>query len=449
MAEGCGAERITVIQQVRVRKVHKSCFWLVMLTLTGAVWAQVPVQVPPVPAIRLPNAPDIDALDVRQPLRDLRRLKTRELLRRYPRELEADNRGAPIVRAEIALYGSTAASIAIAERLGFRVMRESTLDGLDIKVAILQPPARTSTRSALRRLRRADPSGTYDFNHVYIESGATLPGDAGFDPGFDSVVVRDRAAESRIGLIDTGVDLKHPSLRDASIKTWGCESRVLPAAHGTAVASLLVGKAESFVGSAWGAQLFAADVYCNEPTGGAVERIIAALAWLAAQDVPVINVSLVGPPNALLAKVVTTLTARGHLIVAAVGNDGPAAPPLYPAAYPGVIGVTGVDVRRRVLLEAGRGPQVDFAAPGADIGAAGVNGYVAVRGTSFAAPIITGLLARNLRRVDAIAARTAVEALSTAAVDLGSRGRDKTFGYGLAGEIVRTSQQQLVQAEAR
>src|SRR3546814_17507179 len=76
---------------------------------------------------------------------------------------------------------------------------------------------------------------------------------------------------------------------------------------------------------------------------------------MAARQVAVVNISLVGPPNLLVRTAVTTLGRRGQLIVAAVGNDGPAAAPLYPAAYPGVIAVTGVDARHRVLMEAGRG----------------------------------------------------------------------------------------------
>ena len=67
------------------------------------------------------------------------------------------------------------------------------------------------------------------------------------------------------------------------------------------------------------------------PTGGAVDAVAAAFGWMARERVAVINVSLVGPRNALLERVVKTLVSRGHLIVAAVGNDGPAAPPLYPA----------------------------------------------------------------------------------------------------------------------
>ena len=96
-------------------------------------------------------------------------------------------------------------------------------------------------------------------------------------------------------------------------------------------------------------------------------RSSAAFGWMARERVAVINVSLVGPRNKLMERVVKTLVSRGHLIVAAVGNDGPAAPPLYPASYDGVIGVTAVDEKHRVLIEACRGKQVDFAAQGADI----------------------------------------------------------------------------------
>ena len=53
--------------------------------------------------------------------------------------------------------------------------------------------------------------------------------------------------------------------------------------------------------------------------------IAKALAWLADERVPVVTISLVGPANPLLARVVAAAQARGVILVAAVGNDGPAA----------------------------------------------------------------------------------------------------------------------------
>ncbi|MDP9007773.1 MAG: S8 family serine peptidase, partial [Pseudomonadota bacterium] len=241
-------------------------------------------------------------------------------------------------------------------------------------------------------------------------------------------------AAPRVGLIDSGVDIAHPAFHDTVIHPWGCADRILASTHGTAVASLMMGRATGFHGVLPRAELYAANVYCDAPTGGAVDALAAAFSWLAQQRVAVINVSLVGPDNVALAQIVRALMSRGYLLVAAVGNDGPAAPPLYPASYPGVIGVTGVDKHRRVLIEAARGRQVMFAAPGADMVAADIGSkYSAVRGTSFAAPIVAALLAQTVSAPDLSAGAAAVEALAQQAIDLGPPGRDLTYGLGLVG----------------
>jgi len=101
------------------------------------------------------------------------------------------------------------------------------------------------------------------------------------------------SAASRVGLIDSGVDIAHPAFHDAVIHSWGCADRIVASAHGTAVASLLVGRGTSFHGVLVGGELYAANVYCDMPTGGAVDALAAAFSWLAKQRVAVINVSLV------------------------------------------------------------------------------------------------------------------------------------------------------------
>jgi subtilisin family serine protease len=142
--------------------------------------------------------------------------------------------------------------------------------------------------------------------------------------------------------------------------------------------------------------------------------------------VPVINISLVGPDNPVLARAVQAMLARGHVLVAAVGNDGPAAPPLFPAAYPGVIGVSGVDAHDRILPESGSGDQVAFCA----LGVVG-KGFRAMRGTSFAAPIVARSAARLLDAPHADAAAQVRQRLAAEARDLGPPGRDPRYGAGL------------------
>ncbi len=366
-------------------------------------------------------------------LEDARKLQIRLLLRRHPDEVEADPNGDPIVRGEVLAFSPTDAALARARAAGFSILRDSALATLGVRVVTLGVPHGTATSRALTRLRRLDPRGTYDFDNIYTQSGATGGAGTASMPAVAAPAAEVDGAIT-LGLIDGGVGTAQPVFEGAVVHRHGCGGVVAPSAHGTEVASLMVGRSARFGGAAPGATLYAADVYCGKPTGGSVTAIVEALAWLVGEHAPVINVSLVGPPNALLQQVVERVAARGFLIVAAVGNDGPAAPPLYPAAYPGVVGVTAVDARRRVIFEAERGPQVMFAAPGAGIAAATVpDGFVKVRGTSFAAPLVAGLLAARLRDPNPAAAREALDALAHAAIHLGAPGRNPTFGYGLVG----------------
>jgi hypothetical protein len=314
-------------------------------------------------------------------------------------------------------------------------------------------PDGVSTADALAALRAADPDGVYDFDHIYTGSGAGADAERGGGATPSGSVAGGGAAVAlaasggtggsagavRVGLVDSGVETRHTVVADATIRRWGCDGKEVAAAHGTAVAALMVGRSDRFSGVAPGGTVYAADIYCDQPTGGAASLIAAALAWLAREQVGVINLSLVGPPNQLLERAVSAMIKRGHLLVAAVGNDGPAAPPLYPASYPGVVGVTGVDARRRPLPEAARGPQVMFAAPGSQMvtAAVGTPAYRSVRGTSFASPIVAALLAGSLPRPDVAGARAAIARVAAMAGNPDMRDISNATGYGVVGESFR------------
>jgi hypothetical protein len=410
---------------------------LAVVAVPAHAQLRLPGGVPRLPSVpELPRTPPlvIDPQLPAVPLGEPRARLVDDLLRRHADEVEADPRGEPMRRAELVLLSPSPATLDAARAAGYTVLRERVLEGLGETSVVLRAPPGAPTADALRRLRAIDPNLQADFNHLYLPGGAT--GEASAAP--PALPIAPIARSVRVGLVDGGIDVSHPALRAAKVAAFGCE-RPAPSAHGTAVASLLVGADGDFHGIVPAAALHTADVFCGRPVGGSVEAVADAFAWLARERVAVVNVSLVGPPNLVLERAVQALVARGHLVVAAVGNDGPAAPPLYPAAYAGVIGVTGVNAARHVLPEAAQGPQVMFAAPGADIAAAqaGTRGYVAVRGTSFAAPVVAGLLAERLPEPGAAEAARAVRALVEMAVDLGAPGRDSVFGEGLVGEWAR------------
>jgi subtilisin family serine protease len=116
-------------------------------------------------------------------------------------------------------------------------------------------------------------------------------------------------------------------------------------------------------------------------------------------------------------------------MIAAMGNDGTEAP-RYPAASEATIAVTAVDAAGRLYDRANTGPHVDVAAPGVDLylprGAGG--GYRS--GTSYAAPIVTALVAR-LSAGGPISLEAALARLRSGARDLGDPGPDMRFGHGL------------------
>jgi subtilisin family serine protease len=398
---------------------------LLAIATLGAVPARAQVLGPVqgLPNVQLPGArlPGVDPAAPLHSVDDLlrgslaltRKVQIDTLRRREPRRVDVDPHGAPILRGEFLATGLSAVQRDAVQAAGFVVDRETSADStLGLDFVVLHDTRNRRTSRALRALQRAAPGAAFTYQHLYLPAGE---GDAA--RAATAAAPSSAAPSQRVGLIDGGVDPGDPALAHARIERHGCTT-ANPSRHGTAVASRLVaGDADT---------LYAADLWCGDAVGGATSKLVDALAWMAREHVAVINISLVGPDNPVLARAVQAMIARGHVLVSAVGNDGPAAPPLYPAAYPDVIGVSGVDARDRVLPEAGSGEQVDFCASGV-IG----SGHDALRGTSFAAPIVARKAAQLLDAPRTGAAAQVQQQLIGEARPLGARGRDPRYGYGL------------------
>lgn len=335
------------------------------------------------------------------------------LLREDPRRVTVDPHGEPVLRGEFLALGLAGGQLRAVQAQGFTADRQVSADAtLGLDMVVLHDTRGRSEIEALRALQQAAPKVTFAYQHLYLSAGG-----GNLRQGDASATGSSGATPRRVGLIDGGVNPADPALARARIEQHGCRTTTV-SRHGTAVAARLVdGDPDT---------LYAADLWCAGQVGGATSSLVEALAWMARERVPVINISLVGPDNPVLARAVQAMIARGHVLVSAVGNDGPAAPPLFPAAYPGVIGVSGVDEHDRVLPESGSGDQVAFCASGV-VG----RGHDALRGTSFAAPIVARRAAQLLDAPRQGAAAQILQRLATMARDLGPPGRDARCGYGL------------------
>ncbi len=344
-----------------------------------------------------------------------------------PTLFEVDPNGARVVRGVVIAIALSDRARAAADTMGLEVARTETLDPLDIEITRFRLPAELATEQVLAKLRAADPDGAFDYEHIYDPAGRSATGAS------QASLPHLARSDTMIGMIDAGVDRDHPALANADIvvkATTEARGASRATAHGTAVASLLVGDDRTFQGALPGATLYAADAFAGSPTGGSAADIARAIAWLAGKDVPVINISIAGPKNALLEAAVRSAIARGHVIVAPVGNDGPAASVRYPAAFAGVVAVTSVDARRRVQLDANRGAATAFAAHGVNVRAANLSGaYGPVTGTSFASPLVAARFAELLARPDK---DTAALVRSALVAEVGSSNRrDPILGYGI------------------
>lgn len=345
-------------------------------------------------------------------------------------------------RNEVLVSGLTVSQRAQLSRMNYQVVVQRSSGLIGSQVDRVKLPTGVSTDTALTTIGQLAPRALVDRNHFYFVNqdvqvdSQTLVG-WGNTPSCNQRVT--------LGMIDTGVDKLHDSLRGQSVQVHtmrAADRSASDAAHGTAVASLLVGRAGgSLLGLLPRANLLAVDAFHQGPRQDSrmdAFDFAAALDWLVQRGVKVVNLSFSGPHNGLIERSIQAAQKRGVVLVAAVGNDGPMASPRYPAAYPGVIAVTAVRSDLQVFRRAVRGQHLSLSAPGVDVKVAdtsqtGNPTATALRsGTSYAAPFVSA--AATLLQANGVGrggAAAVYQRLIKTSLDLGTQGFDPMFGHGL------------------
>lgn len=257
-----------------------------------------------------------------------------------------------------------------------------------------------------------------------------------------------------VAIIDTGSG-PHPDLDPNmdpglsiinGIESPGANDVDADPGHGTHVAGI-VGAVNSngigVSGVAPNARILPLRVFAAQGETSKSDDVAQAITFAVDSGVKVINLSLGGDTEStVITEAVKYAVDRNVLVVAAAGNKGENASPKWPAADDNTIAVTAVDENKSVTSFDQRGDYIDLSAPGKNImstrtsnfscrGVAQPAGYGCGDGTSFATPFVSGAAALLFAARPQITAAQVRFLLISTAIDLGTAGRDTTFGAGL------------------
>ncbi|RSD26980.1 S8 family serine peptidase [Mesobacillus subterraneus] len=237
-----------------------------------------------------------------------------------------------------------------------------------------------------------------------------------------------------VAVVDSGVQMNHPDLKGkitSPINMLTGSPDTLADEHGTHVAGIIAASLNSsgIAGIAPNVKIMPINVFSGD--SATVFNIIRGIYYAADHKANIINLSLGGTYySQSLESAINYARTHGVLLVAAAGNDSSNIT-TYPAAFPGVIGVSATNSKDEMASFSNFGSYIDIAAPGEMIySTISGSSYNYMSGTSMAAPVVSGVSALILSKNPFLAPEEVETILKRSAYDLGYAGRDDYFGYG-------------------
>ncbi|MDD5103244.1 MAG: S8 family serine peptidase [Candidatus Peribacteraceae bacterium] len=262
----------------------------------------------------------------------------------------------------------------------------------------------------------------------------------------------------KVAVLDTGIDMTHPEVAGRIVEQSSFVTGSTAAdghGHGTHVAGIVAGAgsvihqdengANRILGTSPQADLLIGKV-CNDDGWCAEGDILAGIEWAVGRGAKVINLSLGGgafmdacDSDPLAAKANWAVN-QGTLVIAAAGNGAEATSGVStPGCASKAVAVGALDRSNVRQIWSGNGPALDLMAPGLGIlsslpcvvsGTCPEAGYGWWSGTSMASPHVAGIAALVRGVNPSLTADEARDVLFQTAYDLGSAGRDDSYGFG-------------------
>ena len=200
-----------------------------------------------------------------------------------------------------------------------------------------------------------------------------------------------------IAVLDTGVDSSQPDLQGSFVAGYDFVNNDADPSddhgHGTQAAGVAVARGNNLLGVAsycWSCSLMGVKVL--DSTGsGSMATVAQGITWAVDHGARVISMSLAGSAGySTLQSAVQYAHNRGAVLVAAAGNYASSAP-MYPAAYPQVLGVAGSNPDDTLNVNSDYGSWVKIAAPWCHWTTAKGGLFGTFCGTSSATPAVAGI----------------------------------------------------------
>lgn len=255
--------------------------------------------------------------------------------------------------------------------------------------------------------------------------------------GAEAAWARSTGKGAKIAIVDTGIDYKHPDLKDRVVDKGKDFSGDNPDAfddhyHGSHCAGSAAASRGNggVVGVAPEASLIAVKVLSAEGSGS-YAGVASGIVYAADAGAHVISMSLGGPStSAVIDEAVKYAQDKGALMVAAMGNDG-SMQPSYPAACKGVLAVGATSPEDTLPNFTNCGDHISVTAPGVEIlSTVPGGGHDTLDGTSMATPHVAGLAALLKAAHPSWGAKQIRDRIEKSATDKGIAGFDPYFGHG-------------------
>ena len=294
------------------------------------------------------------------------------------------------------------------------------------------PGVKWAEPDALYRTSGADPrrARQWALTAIHVERGWALAGIGGL-PSLSGPA---------IAIVDTGADISHDDLRgriracaasfSGRVREGTCDDKDGHGTHTAGIAAASTGNGIGIAGVAPSSPLLVCRAL-GPDGGGSGADVAACVGWASKRKAKVISLSLGGPDSRTLRAAVAAASDAGAVIVAAAGNEG-TGETSYPAGYPQVISVAATDASGRRAGFSNTNRDVEIAAPGVDILSTWPgNRYRTLSGTSMATPEVAGAVALLWAGIGGRDPSAVRAALRRSVRDVGARGRDNQYGYGL------------------